>query len=187
MLLCKGVLLLQISFPLSCLSEFLQNLTQTAPPRRFLFPTVTDGVASVLCFQQDSKWTYHSKHTETVLNTITWIGSMGPWLLGQGLERWLNQRWSAPQGTFGNAWTYFWLLNLGKVQLVRDAVKPPTVHRTAPQTNIYMMPQNVNSVKVEKTYSRVRMSEFIFIFWLFYYCDFRQINSSFNADHIIKA
>lgn len=54
--------------------------------------------------------------------------------------------------------------NLEKVQLVRDVVKPPTVHRTAPQTNIYIMAPNVNSIKVEKTNSRVRMSEFISIF-----------------------
>ena len=32
----------------------------------------------------------------------------------------------------------------------RNAGQYSTVHRTAPQTNIYMMPQNVNSVKVEK-------------------------------------
>lgn len=31
--------------------------------------------------------------------------------------------------------------NLGKVQLVRDADKPPTVHRTAPQTIYILWPK----------------------------------------------
>lgn len=28
-----------------------------------------ERVASVLCFRQDSAWTYHSKHMDTVLST----------------------------------------------------------------------------------------------------------------------
>ena len=163
MLLRKGVLLLQISFPFFCLSECLQNLTQTAPSWRFLFPTIPDGVAPVLCFQQDSKWTYHSKHTDTGLNTITRVGSMAPWLLG---SRAVTQpEVICPSGDIWQHLNIFLVvITWRRCSWSGMLLRPLQCTEQPPQTNIYIMAPNVNSVKVEKTNSRVRMSEFILIF-----------------------
>ena len=60
------------------------------------------------------------------------------------------------QGQFGNIWRYFWLSSLRirechwhLVVEARDALKHPTMHKTASKTKNYLV-QNVKSIEVKK-------------------------------------
>lgn len=70
------------------------------------------------------------------------------------LEKWFSTGGNfGPQGTFGNAWRYFWLSTLGQrcywclLVEARVLLKHPAKHRTKPSTTNNYLASNVNSTQ----------------------------------------